>query len=149
MVQDGSGFRDMMYVRELGAHPPDSYAGPSETLVTQAPVNEDFVKRMKIPIFAPTGNLGENESPEKGDETLPNLEELEIRCPTENLPVWLYGNYWAESEPKHDGDRSHLRLVGIGARFGSSFEPFNVFNSKPEEISLRGSSISICTSDGE
>lgn len=82
---------------------------------------------------------------------VPNLDALELDSPrlTENLPVWLYGNWWAESELKEVTlDDPSYRIVGIGARFGRSPSPFDAYNARLGELKLCGSALSICIADG-
>ena len=69
--------------------------------------------------------------------------------PPGDMPVWVYSNFWAEHERLRAGDMSHLRLMGFGARFATSKSHFDVFGVKENNIQLCGSSISVCTSDGE
>jgi len=131
---DQSGVRDVTYIKEMGACMP-----PTKTDFNKGPGG----------VIAPTGMIDADGHHLKNEEALSKLEALEIGSSIDTLPVWLYGNWWAESEPRQDGDLSHLRLVGVGARFGRSESHFDAFNVKPGDISLRGSAIGICTSDGE
>lgn len=67
---------------------------------------------------------------------------------TETMAVWVYANHWSGCPPTRDNDVSHLRLVGIGARFGRSAHPWDAYRTDANSIDLRGSSIGICVPDG-
>jgi hypothetical protein len=69
----------------------------------------------------------------------------------EGLPVWVYGNYWAEYDSEYPGDvsRSKEVLMGVGARFGTTSSILDVANARPGQISIRGSTIRISTDDGK
>lgn len=141
--QDETGGREMVCIRELGVRPPDARIHSGHHLRCINPVPTDFVKSLRVPVFAPT----RYETPEDY-AALPNIGELEIASPTEDLPVWLYGNWWAEYGTDGNVSEPSFCLVGIGARFGSSSKPADAFNSNPGEISVCGSAISICITDG-
>lgn len=149
-VQDENGVHDMLCVTEFGRNRPENDLSP---VFLDFPVGAKFIRdfmgampehlaHSSIRVFNPT--LGGVEA----DQAVPNLAGLTIGDSAENLPVWVYGNYWAVGEPKFQGDRSHIRLVGIGARFGTSPRPVDTIGSEPGELNLRGSAIRICTTDG-
>ncbi|KAG4220625.1 hypothetical protein PC116_g30896 [Phytophthora cactorum] len=105
-------------------------------------------KGMGRGVLAATGNI-KADGNHVGDDNL-NLESVSINeDDSADLPVWVYGNWWAAREPNGPGDTSHLRLMGIGARFGKTQSHFDAFNNRADQVSLRGSSIGICTSDGK
>lgn len=131
---EGPNVRKITYVKELGSCIP----------ATSTHYNNGLGRA----VLAATGNIKADGS-HVDDDTL-NLEALNIsEEDSANLPVWLYGNWWAEHEPSGTGDTTHLRLMGVGARFGKTQSQFDAFNSRPDQVSLRGSSIGICTSDGK
>ncbi|OTA97779.1 hypothetical protein M434DRAFT_65246 [Hypoxylon sp. CO27-5] len=83
------------------------------------------------------------------EREVPNLEALTVDdSETADLPVWLYGNWWAEYEPSAPGDTKPLRLMGVGARFGKTQSHFDALNTRPDQVHLRGSNLGICTNDG-
>ncbi|KAK0629359.1 heterokaryon incompatibility protein-domain-containing protein, partial [Bombardia bombarda] len=125
--------RNVSYVKELGSCMPvtstDFRKGP-----TGGPA-----------VVAPTG--APNPEGEHVEEKIPRLEGLDLNEPPEDMPVWVYGNFWAENEGKAGGDTSNLRLMGIGARFAKSASHFDVFGGSRDQIKLCGSSIGLCTGD--
>ncbi|KAK2767497.1 hypothetical protein FQN54_003654 [Arachnomyces sp. PD_36] len=134
--KDASSTKDVMYVKEMGASMP------------AAGVTSYLKGAGGQPSLSATGRLdadGDN-LPQRDD--LPDLDALQIEeSASSTWPVWLYGNWWADSEPKGGSDQSHLRLVGIGARFGRSQSHLDTFGLKPGDVGLRGSSIGLCTAD--
>ncbi|KAI1375783.1 HET-domain-containing protein [Hypoxylon crocopeplum] len=131
---DGASVRDITYIKELGSCLP----------VTSTDWNNDLGRA----VIAPTGNITADGTHVDDDRNVPNLESLTINeNETANLPVWVYGNWWAEREPKGPNDTSHLRLMGVGARFGKTRSHFDAFNSKPDHVHLRGSYLAICGND--
>lgn len=153
-LNDGSDIKDMMYVKEMGANcpnpgTPDFSQRRSRPLIMGLPAGAGFYRKFSTTVILPTSILDSNGHPIEDDKALSQLEALTIGNPADSLPVWLYGNFWADSKPKENEAQSHLRLMGIGARFGSSPMPSDAFGSNPGEISLRGSAIGISTSDGE
>ena len=99
------------------------------------------------PVLAPTGHI--NSKGHNMKDSLPDLGALSIdEDPTGDMPVWLYGNWWAASAPLKEGDQSHMRLMGIGARFARTESAVDAFNAKPGDVELRGSAIGICSNDG-
>lgn len=130
----GSGVRDVTFVKDLGANMPVNTTGHS--------------KGGAKPILAHTGNITADGTHIDDDE--PSLDEPTIdEDETADLPVWLYGNWWSESEPKESNSTSQMRLMGVGARFGKTQSHFDAFNCKPDWIHVRGSQLGICASDGE
>lgn len=69
---------------------------------------------LKRPVIAPTGMLDAELKYLERDVEPSSLDMLEMEGSSDDLPVWLYGNLWADSEPEEGGD-SHLRLMGVGA----------------------------------
>ncbi|KAK6953153.1 hypothetical protein Daesc_005453 [Daldinia eschscholtzii] len=131
---EGSNVRRITYVKELGATMP-------------ATATDYANKGMGRGVLAATGNI-KADGNHVGDDNL-NLESVSINeDDSADLPVWVYGNWWAAREPNGPGDTSHLRLMGIGARFGKTQSHFDAFNNRADQVSLRGSFIGICTSDG-
>jgi hypothetical protein len=130
---DGS-VRKVTYVKELGACMPVSFVSSTEA------------KPIGRPVLAATGAP----DPEQNhvDEVL-NLEGLSLDEPPDDMPVWVYGNIWAAHMEKKPGDMSHMRLVGVGARFARDKGHFNVFEVPKDDVKLCGSLIGLCTDDGE
>ncbi|KAL4889850.1 hypothetical protein BDV59DRAFT_185625 [Aspergillus ambiguus] len=141
--------------RELGIYPPKSetevYPSLGLPVIFTVPytLTLEFVQNGGMTAVAPTTQLGADMSTlEPGAGVIERLSSLDIERSTEDLPVWLYGNYWATA-PTREGDQPHLRLMGIGARFGKSPTIFDAHNTSPGEVSFRGSAIGISTNDGE
>ncbi|KAI2601959.1 HET-domain-containing protein [Hypoxylon sp. NC1633] len=131
---DGSGVRDVTYIKGLGSCMPAS--------------STDYNKGLGRAVLGPTGNITADGVHLDDEDEIPNLEALTVtEDETADLPVWLYGNWWAEDEPKVPGDTAHLRLMGVGARFGKTQSHFDAFNCKPNEVQLRGSYLGICADD--
>ncbi|GAP92189.1 putative heterokaryon incompatibility protein [Rosellinia necatrix] len=134
---DQGSVRDVMYTKEMGSCMPES--------------STDYRTGAGRPVISPTGVFDADfKHIQKADDEPPSLETLEIGGPGDDLsdlPVWLYGNWWADSEPKGQGDDSHLWFMGVGARFARSQSHFDVFNLDPGSISLRGSAIGVCTTE--
>jgi hypothetical protein len=149
---EGQSIRDVKVVRDLGSHAPtlqvevDAHSPPMVCSAT-ACLQDDFTKTIDASVIAPTRKADDSYTTLPCEDPL-DLSDLEIRSATENLPVWLYGNFWATPEPKQPGDSSLIRLVGIGARFGTSASPFDAYGSQPGEMHLRGSSIGLCSVTG-
>lgn len=133
--QDRSGSREVMYIKEMGASMPVK--------------NTDLRSQGGRPVIAATGMFDGDQNHVEDGKASSDLEAIEGESSTDAMPVWVYGNYWAESSPKADSDRSHLRLVGIGARFGRSESHFDAFNLPPGDLRLCGSPITVCATDGE
>ena len=126
--------RDVMFVKELGACMPvtaTEFKGPHPA---------------SRAVIAPTG--APNLEGEHVDEAT-GMERLDLSEPPDDMPVWVYGNYWATHETEKPGDTSALRFVGVGARFAKSDRPFDVFGVPKDQIKLCGSSIGVCTNDGK
>ena len=153
-VQDETGSREMLCTRELGNHHPEHNATGRIPLVLFAPAGPDFVNALgshnaRVPVVCPTREHdAKRRAGEEGEELL-KMGDLRIDSPAVDLPVWIYGNYWRESATYDQGNNAQLRLLGIGARFGTSPKPIDAFKCEPGHLSLRGSAIRICTSDGE
>ncbi|KAI8966273.1 HET-domain-containing protein [Daldinia sp. FL1419] len=128
---EGSSVRKITYVKELGSCMPATSTG--------------YNNGVGSAVLAATGNI-KADGNHVGDDHL-SLEALSIEEDSADLPVWLYGNWWAIREPSDVNDTSHLRLMGVGARFGKTQSNFDAFNNRPDQINLRGSAIGICTSD--
>ncbi|KAI1814779.1 HET-domain-containing protein [Poronia punctata] len=125
--------RDVTYIKNLGACLPERSTdwrdGPGGGR----------------PVIAPTGSFDADFKHVKREDGLPSLEKLDLEDASDDWPVWLYGNWWAVSLPKRKGDISHLRLMGIGARFARSQSHFDAIGLRPGDVNLRGSAIGICT----
>lgn len=134
-LQSPRGIRDMRYTKDMGSCRPTS--------------TDSYGDNFRV--IAPTGIFDDNHEHFPSSEGTPDLKSLGLddRDPPIDMPVWLYGNWWAAASPKGDGDISHARLVGIGARFGRTQSVFDAFGNKAGEVHLRGSGISICTTDGK
>lgn len=126
--------QDIMYINEMGASAP---AGPLWWNESSTP-----------PVISATGVFDANLDHIAKQETLPNVGNLNLDEPPDDMPVWLYGNWWAAAPPKGGGDSSHLRFMGVGARFGRSPSIFDAYNTKKGSAQLRGSVIRVCTTDG-
>ncbi|KAI1469236.1 HET-domain-containing protein [Daldinia caldariorum] len=128
----GSDVRQITYVKELGASMPAT--------------STDYNQSMGRGVLAATGSI-KADGNHVGNDT-PTLESLSVNEEdSADLPVWLYGNWWAERELIDPGDTTHIRLMGVGARFGKTENHFDALNNRPNQVSLRGSSIGICTTD--
>jgi hypothetical protein len=99
-------------------------------------------------VVAPTGTFDANYDHIAREEALPDMGSLDLNEPADDMPVWLYGNWWGAGPPQGDGDSSHLRFMGIGARFGRSHHIFDACNTEDGKAHLRGSAIRVCTTDG-
>jgi hypothetical protein len=79
-------------------------------------------------------------------DTEMNLQHTDL-----NLPVWIYGNTWAEynKDDVDDVSRSKKRVMGFGARFGTSHRIMDAVNNPPGIARLRGSFVQIYTDDGK
>lgn len=152
-VQDETEVKDVLCTRELGAHRPEHNSTARSPMVMLTPVGRDFIEGLgqesseSVPVLTPTRDFESKTESEKAIG-FPNLENLGIHDPTENLPVWVYGNFWEGSVPKTTGRPIQTVLMGIGARFGTSHKSTGAFKCRQGEMSLRGSAIRICTTDG-
>lgn len=129
--QEASTVRDVMYIKDFGSwKPAEESTWPGG--------------------FQGGGVLGArgtiNSEGEHLESELPQIADLKIDEAPQDMPVWLYANWWASADPKV---QSNFRFMGIGARFGKSASHFDAFGSKPGEVHLRGSLIRVCTNDGE
>lgn len=132
-----SSVRDVTYVKKFGAC----------KLVTSSEYRAP--NSMALPMFGPTGAINlEGDHIDEKDEKLASLDRLDHE-PQDDMPVWVYGNIWADHEMKHSGDTSHLRMMGVGARFAKSRSHFDAFGVPTDQIKLCGSSVGLCTDDGE
>jgi hypothetical protein len=77
-----------------------------------------------------------------------DFDELRKQVPDTN-GVWVYGNYWSVGEPTGDRDLSHINLVGLGARFGTSGYIFDSINNPERHILIRGSALSVFSEEGK
>ncbi|KAI1384811.1 HET-domain-containing protein [Hypoxylon trugodes] len=131
---DGTSVRDITYVKELGACMPVSAT--------------DYNMGVGRAVLAATGNIANDGMHVDDEREIRSLETLDINeDETTHLPVWLYGNWWAEYKPSAPGDTAPLRLMGVGARFGKTQSHLDALNNSPNQISLRGSYLGICTTD--
>jgi len=150
-VSVGNAKHDMVYIKEMGAGRPRGTPDfqDRKVLSINEPTGPDFRGPFSaLTVIEPTQRLGSNDQPMAHDE-LQQLEALALENPTDSLPVWVYGNYWAEPREKKGGNGYDLRLMGVGARFGKSGMPFDAFNAKAGEFSFCGSSVGMCVSDGK
>lgn len=95
----------------------------------------------------------------KSKETTPTDEQVTItkgaqepqmdETQTKDLPVWIYGNTWAEFDKSDVYDLSKTKqcVMGFGARFGTSHRIMDAVNNPSGIARLRGSFIQIYTSD--
>ncbi|KAL7626469.1 hypothetical protein AAE478_003241 [Parahypoxylon ruwenzoriense] len=131
---DGATVTDITYVKELGACVPAT--------------STDYNKSVGRAVLGPTGNIAADGNHVDDNREVPDFEKLTINeDESADMPVWLYGNWWADDEPSAPGDTTHLRLMGVGARFGKTQSHFDAFNCRPNQINLRGSHLGICASD--
>ncbi|KAI1413044.1 HET-domain-containing protein [Hypoxylon sp. FL1857] len=131
---DGSRMRDITYLKELGACVPAT--------------GTDYPMGVGRAVLGATGNINSDGMHVDDEHEIPNLEALSVdENETTDLPVWLYGNWWAQYEPIAPGDTKPLRLMGVGARFGKTQSHFDALNTRPDQVHLRGSNIGICTDD--
>ncbi|KAK0710292.1 heterokaryon incompatibility protein-domain-containing protein, partial [Lasiosphaeria miniovina] len=127
--------RDISYQKELGACMPvtaTEFKGPNPG---------------GRAVIAATG--APNPDGEHVEDKELKLEGLRIDDPPDDMPVCVFGNFWAEREKEvnQPNDVSHLRLVGVGARFAKSASLFDVYGVRPDQVKLCGSSIGLCTDD--
>lgn len=133
-VIDETGAKgDVTYLRDMGS------SGPAGSTLWNADTP---------PVIAGTGVFDANLDHVASKEALPDVGSLNLSEPPDNMPVWLYGNLWAAACPKDDGEASHLRFMGVGARFGHSPTIFDAARGKEGQAHLRGSAIRLCTTDG-
>ncbi|KAK2732732.1 hypothetical protein FQN57_002486, partial [Myotisia sp. PD_48] len=116
---------DLTYITELGACMPVKSSGGG--------------------VLSATGAFDSNGNHLKEPNRSLGLESLDIESPSDTMPVWIYGNWWAESQSKEDIKSSKICLVGIGARFGQSQSHFDVFGGKKGDVKLCGSTIAVST----
>jgi hypothetical protein len=161
-VHDGTKISDMLCVRDLGAHRPNYFHvsplildGTGHTVESAGELTKGALGQNGSgpPVLAFTHYRVDRST--KADEDLSNaVKKMTIRgdnAGNQGLPVWVYGNYWAEYDPKYPGDvsRSKELLMGIGARFGTTGSILDVANARPGQMSLRGSTIRIGIDDGK
>ncbi|KAI5853654.1 HET-domain-containing protein [Durotheca rogersii] len=131
----GATVTDITYVKEMGSCLP----------ATSTDYNNNAVGRA---VLGATGNITADGGHVSDEREVPNLEALTVKeDESADMPVWLYGNWWAEKEPSGPDDTSHLRLMGVGARFGKTQSISDALNCRPNQIHLRGSYLGICASD--
>lgn len=136
-IQEASGtVREVQYVKDMGSSPPigESFSNPS-----------DISGRA---VICATGAFDANYDHIVSEEALPNMGNLDLSEPPDDMPVWLYGNWWGAGPSKGGGDSSHLRFMGVGARFGRSPRIFDAWDTDNDQVHLRGSAIRVCTTDG-
>jgi len=99
----------------------------------------------KLPggVISPTGII--RMEGEHIDDGLVGFDDLNLEDIPPDLPVWLYGNWWSEGEA---WERDKFKIMGVGARFGTSPSHFDAFGTKPGDLHLNGSLIRICKDDG-
>lgn len=75
----------------------------------------------------------------------PQMDETQMK----DLPVWIYGNTWAEFNKSNVQDFSRAKkcVMGFGARFGTSHRIMDAVNNPSGIARLRGSFIQIYTGD--
>ena len=67
-----------------------------------------------------------------------------------DMPVWVYGNYWAREWPGSQGaGERKLVLMGIGARFATSKSILDTVDLPKDQLRISGSPIGITTDDGQ
>lgn len=148
-VQDGTGTRVLMCSRELGNHQPEHNPTDRPAVFFDTPIGPGLANGLEEQDAGPLVICPTYAGRRAGEEEeLPNVGDLGIESPAEDLPVWIYGNYWRHSQPYEPGKDPTLCLVGIGARFATAHRPTDAFKCEPGYLSLRGSAIRICTSDG-
>ena len=146
--QDGSMLRKLSYHKSFGAYSPER--------------NDTFCRGMGAGVTSVAPLDSEEVHTDNEDRNHLNLA-------TKNLGVWVYANLWAASPPSDENDGSYLRLVGFGARYGSSKYPWDAYGTEEDSINLRsrldsispstttreehavklrGSAISVCAPDG-
>jgi hypothetical protein len=101
------------------------------------------------PVVVANGHIEDDSGEHLPAEELPDVAALDLQSSISSMGVWLYGNWWTDHKPTPEEDVACLRLMGIGARFGSSESVFDSINSQPDNIYIRGSSIGVCTDDGK
>lgn len=131
--------RDVTISKELGSCAPT-------TDTTSGRQNRGAV------VIAPTGCIDASGEHLLEEETSTEdtiwLESMEILSSTAPIKVWLYGNWWQDIQQSDGDDRSDMRLVGIGARFGRSALIWDAINNTTDHVHLCGSAIGVCTNDG-
>lgn len=136
------------YVKELGRCYPSRESDIGSTGTYHNWLNVDTYIRNGEVISEPFSTRVENEqlnvaAPE--DMTL-DLRELKENIPS-NCGIYLYGNYWLETEGDLDQREAptleQLRLFGVGARFGTSAHMFDSINNPHQHVLLRGSALAL------
>lgn len=125
--------RRVMYVEELGANLHPISSQPTASAV------------------APTGKIsstGNHESLPHDPADVLRMESLSLTASNDSMKVWLYGNWWKQSELYPTNDTRDLYLLGIGARFAATGSIHDAPGSSRDTINLRGSAIRVCSSDG-
>ncbi|KAJ2977764.1 hypothetical protein NQ176_g4188 [Zarea fungicola] len=79
----------------------------------------------------------------------PANTSLSLEHETTNLPVWVYGNNWAEYDKSdvNDISKSKKCIMGFGARFGTSHRIMDAVNNPAGVVRFRGSYVQIYTDD--
>lgn len=161
---DGTKLSDALCIRDLGAHLPAHFhhrpivmqgSGHGTKLIRDFTLS---VGKDGLSVLAFTTDKSNTDGSKQDGDLSAAVERLNIQGDkgkgsgqSDDQPVWVYGNYWAEYDPRYPDDpsRSTPLLMGIGARFGTSRAIADVANGKPGQINLRGSTISIRTDDGK
>jgi hypothetical protein len=143
--------RKAAYVKEFGQCMPtqESDTGPKPWgLITPMEMGDWDTNNVygRTVVMKLTG-MTENSNEEPVEDASVDLAELKKQIPSGHS-IWLYGNYWT-SEGPDSGDTSDLRLVGIGARFGSTNHMFHSVNNPRGDVLIRGSALSIIAGDGK
>jgi hypothetical protein len=103
-------------------------------------------------VIAPTGKIsgnGANESLPHDPADVLRMEDLSLNETAATDKVWLYGNWWKQSDDYRPGSEEGLNLMGIGVRFAKSGSIHDAPGCNQDTINLRGSPLRVCTSDGK
>lgn len=169
----------VLVIRELGLNPPDiSQGGSKDTERPDLGFKTSDTRDYSVDLtksddgyasqsaLAPTvdeekskNNSKENSTQSSKDvsdsDNLLSMANLNINSKEDpikdNLPVWLYGNYWTEYDSQHPNDisRSKKCVIGFGARFGTDGSILNAVNNPPGQVKVRGSFVQMYTDDGK
>lgn len=108
----------------------------------------DFTRALRAPVLGPTTVVDGSGRHVEGAKPFPT-EVITPQAPRKDLPVWIYGNWWANDDPIKAESVSPNVLMGIGARIGTKAHILQeTFNSRKDQMVLCGSGIAVSTDCG-
>ncbi|KAK4248959.1 putative heterokaryon incompatibility protein [Corynascus novoguineensis] len=150
-VQDDSGIQEVMSIKDMGSSAPEGEtrynALRPAAIYSGGPFATSFLRAMASESWACIASTGKTDERLRHLDTGEVLPALGLDDPDEDMPVWVYGNWWAVGPPGDVGEMSPMRLVGIGARFGRTPRIQDAYGSNDGDLHLRGSAIGVCTTD--